>query len=232
MFGMGKLFGRKPRLTQVQQARLHAWQSLPPVGLKTAWEESRFVVVDVETSGLNLTRDHLIAIGAVVIQHGKLVLGASFETVLQQTAVSSKENILIHGITASAQSNGQAPADALLDFLEFLGKSPLVAFHVTFDQTMLVRAIQHYLGFSFKHVWLDLAYVAPGLHPAQKFRSLDDWQQFFGLQNHARHNALADAALTAQLMLRLMNVAGQQGVVNYAGLQSVEKNQRWVSWQG
>ena len=232
MFGLGKLFGRKRQLTQAQQVRLEAWRALPNTGLKLPWEESRFVVVDVETSGLNLTRDRLIAIGAVAVQHGKLVLSDSFETVLQQEVVSSKANILIHGITASAQSNGQDPADALLDFLEYVGKSPLVAFHVTFDQTMLTRAIRHYLGFTFQHDWLDLAYVAPGLHPAQKFRSLDDWQNFFGLHNHARHNALADAVITAQLLVILMNVASRQALLNYAALQSVEKNQRWVSWQG
>lgn len=232
MFWLNKFFGPRLQLTEAQQSRLLRWRNLPTPSLKSSWEDSRFVVIDVETSGLNLTRDRLIAIGAVAVQHGKIHLGESFETVLQQNVVSSKENILIHGISASEQSNGRAPADALLDFLEFVGKSPLVAFHVTFDQTMLTRAIQQFLGFIFKHDWLDLAYVAPGLHPAQKFRSLDDWQHFFGLRNHARHNALADAVITAQLLTILMSVASKQALLSYAALQSVEKNQRWVSWQG
>ncbi len=224
--------GTAPPLTTAQAARLKNWQILPKGESKTAWTAARFVVVDVETSGLNLSKDHLIAIGAVAVVNGKIDLNDSFEVVLQQHAVSSKANILIHGITGSVQVNGKQPIDALLDFLEFLGKAPLVAFHVTFDQTMLCRALRQYLGLQFKHDWLDLAYVAPGLHPEQRFHALDDWQTFFRIQNSARHNALADAVSTAQLLMVLISVAAQQDINNYVGLQSVEKNQRWVSWQG
>lgn len=232
MLWLDKLLGRAPTLTPQQQQRLQAWRALPSVSLKTPWEESRYVVVDVETSGLNLIKDRLIAIGAVAVVAGKLSLEESFEVVLQQNTASSKANILIHGISGSVQTNGKAPVDALLDFLEFLGKSPLVAFHVTFDQTMLCRSIRQFLGYELKHEWLDLAYLAPGLHPGKRFHSLDDWQGFFNIRNSARHNALADAVSTAQLLLILANVAAQQNIPHYAGLQSVEKNQRWVSWQG
>lgn len=232
MLWLDKLLGRTPTLTPQQQQRLQAWRALPAANLKTPWQTGRFVVLDVETSGLNLNKDRLIAIGAVAVVQGKIALRENFDVVLQQDIASSKANILIHGISGSVQINGQAPADALLDFLEFLGKSPLVAFHVTFDQTMLCRAIRQFLGYEFKHEWLDLAYVAPGLHPGKRFHSLDDWQGFFNIRNTARHNALADAVSTAQLLMILANVAAQQQIEHYAGLQSVEKNQRWVSWQG
>lgn len=232
MFWIEKWWGRKVQLTEPQRARLQAWQTLSAGARHHTLDTARFVVVDVETSGLNLSKDRLIAIGAVAVVAGKIHFNESFEVVLQQTAASSKENILIHGIGGSAQTNGKPPVDALLDFLDFLGKSPLVAFHVTFDQTMLSRAIRQFLGFQLKHDWVDLAYVAPGLHPEQRLHSLDDWQQFFHIQNDARHNALADAVSTAQLLLVLSNVAAQQHIDTYAGLQSVEKNQRWVSWQG
>lgn len=232
MLWLDKILGRTPQLTAQQQQRLQAWRALPAADLKTPWRESRYVVLDVETSGLNLNKDRLIAIGAVAVVQGKIALRENFDVVLQQDIASSKANILIHGISGSVQINGQAPADALLDFLEFLGNSPLVAFHVTFDQTMLCRAIRQFLGYQLKHEWLDLAYVAPGLHPGKRFHSLDDWQGFFNIRNSARHNALADAVSTAQLLMILANVAAQQQIEHYAGLQSVEKNQRWVSWQG
>jgi DNA polymerase-3 subunit epsilon len=232
MFWITKFLGRRASLSLEQSTRLQTWRDLPAGNTKDRWETARFVVVDVETSGLNLAKDRLIAIGAVAVVNGKIDLNDSFEVVLQQNAISSKENILIHGISGSVQANGKPPADALLDFLEFLGKAPLVAFHVTFDQTMLCRAMRDFLGFKFKNDWLDLAYVAPGLHPEQRFHALDDWQTFFRIQNEARHNALADAVSTAQLLMILISVAAQQNIGNYAGLQSVEKNQRWVSWQG
>ena len=83
-------------------------------------------------------------------------------------------------------------------FLEFLGKDPLIAFHVTFDQTMIRRACKEYLGLDFKHHWVDLAYIAPALHPELKnrHRALDDWIGHFGIKNFARHSALADSVAT------------------------------------
>jgi DNA polymerase-3 subunit epsilon len=232
MYWINRWLGRVAPLNTIQTARLKAWQALPKSNFQADTEQTRWVVVDVETSGLNLSKDKLIAIGAVAVLNGKVNLNDSFEVVLQQPQASSKANILIHGIGGSAQTNGKLPADALLDFLGFLGNSPLVAFHVTFDQTMLCRAIRSFLGLNFKHDWVDLAYVAPGLHPEQRLHSLDDWLNYFHIQNDARHNALADAVSTAQLLLALNKVAAQQHIDTYAGLQTVEKNQRWVSWQG
>jgi DNA polymerase-3 subunit epsilon len=232
MFGIDRWLRRPIHLTDAQATRLRNWQALPKSQIQHSFEAARLVVLDVETTGLNLVKDKLIAIGAIAVVLGKVDLSDSFEVVLQQNQASSKSNILIHGIGGSAQTSGKLPADALLDFLEYVGGSPLVAFHVTFDQTMLCRALRQFLGVSFKSHWLDLAYVAPGLHPEKRLHALDDWLNLFNIQAEARHNALADAVSTAQLLMILIHVAKQQNILNYAGLQSVEKNQRWVSWQG
>jgi len=228
---LGSWFGPKPKLDAEQQRRFAAWQALPPVELKTPVGESRYVVVDVETTGLNLMQDRLISIGAVAVVNGKIALGDSFYVVLQQRAASDKDNILLHGIGTSAQLEGEPPVDALLAFLEYLGKSPLVAFHVTFDETMIKRALRDYLGLNFKHPWVDLAYVMPGLHPplARKLRALDDWIAQFKIRIDARHNALADALATAQLLQVAHSHAAGKNISSYAELQDLEKNQRWVS---
>lgn len=224
-------FGHGSLLNSEQQRRLDAWQIQPPADLKVPIGGSRCVVVDVETTGLDLRKDRLISIGAVAVVNGKVALGDSFYAVLQQLAASSKGNILLHGIGTSAQLEGEPPAEALLAFLEYLGKSPLVAFHVSFDETMIKRALRDYLGFSFKQSWLDLAYVMPGLNPplARKYRALDDWIGHFGIRIDARHNALADALATAQLFQVATAQASRQGMVDMAGLRNLEKAQRWVS---
>jgi DNA polymerase-3 subunit epsilon len=190
----------------------------------------RCVVVDVETTGLNLMQDRLISIGAVAVVNGKIALGDSFYVVLQQQAASEKGNILLHGIGTSAQLEGEPPAEALLAFLAFLGNSPLVAFHVTFDQTMIRRALREYLGLSFSHPWLDLAYVMPGLNPglAKRYHGLDDWIGHSAIRIDVRHNALADAMATAQLFQVAMAQAGRTGIADFAGLRDVERAQRWV----
>ncbi len=212
---------------------MSAWRDLPRTSLENSLESSRFVVIDVESSGLNLSLDHLIAIGAVAVTKGKIDVADSFEVVLQQTESSSHENILIHGISRSAQRNGVPPADALLLFLQYLQKTPLVAFHVTFDETMIRRAMKQFLGLSFRHDWLDLAYVMPGLYPekSKQLRLLDEWHRHFDIRNPARHNAVADAVSTAQLFLVAARRAREKRISTYQSLRHLEKAQRWVSWQ-
>jgi DNA polymerase-3 subunit epsilon len=226
-----RVLGFGPALSVQQQRVLKEWQALPRIDLTTPLSKSRCVVVDVETSGLNLMEDHLISIGAVAVVNGRIALGDSFSIVLQQSTVSSKENILLHGIGGSDQTEGVPAADALLAFLDYLKKDPLIAFHVTFDQTMIQRAMRHYLGLGFKHAWLDLAYLMPGLHPplAYRYRSLDDWINHFDIRNDARHNALADALVTAQLFQVACTQAKIKKANNYKALCDLESAQRWVS---
>lgn len=225
---LGRHFGRKPELTPQQAERLAAWQTLPSPRHDRRLDESRYVVVDVESSGLNVSRDRLIAIGAVAVARGTVRLNDSLEIVLQQERISEKDNILIHGIGGTAQREGVPPADALLAFLEFLGKDPLVAFHVAFDEPMIRRAMKAFLGLDFRHPWVDLAYVAPALHPqlARRYRSLDDWMGLFGIGNYARHNALADALSTAELLMALRNKLEARGAASYAGLKGLEREHR------
>lgn len=224
-------FPGTPPLDPAAARRLAAWQALSPASKPVRLDQNRFVVMDVETTGLSLARDHLIAIGAVAVKEGRIDLDDSFEIVLQQETSSGKDNILIHGIGGTAQVGGIAPVEALLQFLEYLGRDPLIAFHVTFDETMTKRAMKKHLRLNFRHTWLDLAYVAPALYPelARKYHALDDWIEHFHIQNFARHSALADALATAQLFLVSMETARQNSIENLNGLIELEKAQRWVS---
>ena len=223
--------GGHSALTAEQKARFERWRKLPLPDKNEPLLASRCVVVDVETSGLNLIEDRLISIGAVAVVNGRIELGDSFSVVLQQKTVSERSNILLHGIGGKAQRDGQPPIDALLGFLEYLGKSPLVAFHVTFDETMIRRAIRDYLGFNFKHIWLDLAYLMPALNGALagSNRSLDDWVNTFNIQIDSRHDALADALATAQLFQVAQNQSVRKKGLTFASLCDIEKAQRWVS---
>lgn len=220
--------GPKPDLTQAQADRLAAWQALPTITTRVPMEQSRLVVVDVETSGLNIKKDRLIAIGAVAVVNGRVALADSLEIVLQQDKVSAKDNILIHGIGGEVQREGVPPADALLTFLEYVGKSPLVAFHTGFDQTMIGRAIKAFLGFRLEHQWTDLAYVAPTLHPrlSRSHRSLDHWMEYFQISNYARHSALADALSTAELLLALRPRLKERDADSFNGLRDMEREWR------
>lgn len=223
-----RLFPGRPDLTPAQATRLAAWRARAVPRHDLPMDDSRYVVVDVESSGLDPTRDRLIAIGAVAVDRGRIGLGDSFEIVLQQSEASERDNILIHGIGGMVQRAGTPPVEALLAFLDFIGKDPLIAFHVAFDRTLIARALKRFLGLAFDHAWADLACVAPALEPrvARTTRTLDDWTQAYHIRNYARHNALADALTTAELLLHLRPRLNEQHHATFHGLKMLE--QAWL----
>lgn len=214
-----------------QQARLELLIEKISTDCKAELASDRIVVVDVETTGLSLADDHLIAIGAVGIHAGRIVYADSFDVLLRQEVASDKANILVHGIGGTAQRSGLPPQEALLAFLEYLDGAPLFAFHVAFDETMLRKAFKKFIGLDFRHSWADLAYLLPELFPqhANKCHALDDWLARFSIVNDERHNALADALATAQLGLMALRNARSKGMVSFKSLQETEKAQRWLN---
>ena len=228
---LSKRFRPRPTAVPEHRAALAAWQALPEAALELPHARQRYVVVDVETSGLDMKRDRLIAIGAVAVQGGTIDFADAFQVVLQQSEASSTENILIHGIGAGEQRDGVEPAAALLAFLDFVGKSPLVAYHAFFDEAMLAKAMRAHLGQVPGFFWLDLAWVLPELFP--DFRrdgrvALDDWLTYFGIENIQRHNAVSDAYATACL-LQIASARGTaRGSESAAAFARIEKARRWL----
>ena len=231
-----RLFGTARRpvlLPPAQREALANWQQLPAADLSLMHQRCRYVVVDVETSGLNMKKDRLISIGAVALVDGRIDFTDTFQVVLRQDRVSTDANILIHGIGASAQSEGIDPATALLAFLGYIGKAPLVAYHAFFDQAMIEKAMAEYLGAELGQTWIDLAWVLPSLFPelASARTNLDDWLKLFAIENIMRHNAVSDAYATAKLLQVAIAAGNQKAVVSPACFIRIEKARRWMNQQ-
>ena len=201
-------------------------------------DERRWIVLDVETTGLNTRQDALLAIAAVALRFEvgaapTLALADSFEAVLHHhSGNTDKANILLHGIGVGAQRVGAAPPDVLADFERWVGASPLVAYHAAFDRAMIGRAMAAACGRELANVWLDLAPVASALHRAVGADGLDDWLAHFAIPCLARHEAAADTLATAELLLRLWPAARAQGCDSFAGLRTLERQQRWLGGGG
>lgn len=221
-------------LTAEQSAALAAWRKLPAEDFSRPHFLTRYVVVDVEASGLNMARDRLISIGAVAVSGGLIDPRDTFQVVLRQDEVSSHENILIHGIGGSAQRDGMEPAEALLRFVDFIGKAPLVAYHAEFDQAMIDRAARSYLGCGLDLPWIDLAWVLPELFRERIDAQvqLDPWLEQFGIGNFLRHNAVADAYATAQLLLVALTRGAALGKESASAFIDMEKARRWLRRAG
>ena len=173
--------------------------------------DGRWVVLDVETSGLDQSSDALLAIGAVAVQGERVVVDDSLELFVRPQSTSARDNILIHGIGEETQRAGLPPDQAANAFVDYVRFSPLVAFHASFDRSFLTRGVRTYAGVRLQNAWLDLAELAPALYPDVKAKVLDEWLDHFGITVDQRHNACSDAFATAMLFLRLLSAVAPDG---------------------
>lgn len=209
---------------------------IPRLGRRRGADAGRAVVLDVETSGLDPDRDDLLAIAAVGVElrGGRIVIrpGDSFEVVLQRDVGASpdKSNILLHGIGAGAQRAGVGAAEALAGFAEHAGTALLIGFHVAFDRRVIERALRSAGRPRPANRWLDLAELAPLLHPGARATALDDWLALYGIEVAQRHVAASDAWATAELLQRLWPRAVAQGLRDWRALEKMVGARRW--WSG
>lgn len=196
-------------------------------------QSQRWIMLDVETSGLDPSTDHLLAIAAVALRFtpttGQLevVVGDSFEVVLRQDTPSAKDNILIHHIGVQAQSEGIAPTEALEQFRVWVGASPLLAFHAAFDQAMIERAFRRFHLAPLANEWLDIEPIARLVGGNTQARALDDWLTHFGIECAVRHQAASDAFATAELLLRLWP-ATRKEANSWPQLRKLARNASWI----
>ena len=197
-------------------------------------DDARWIVLDVESSGLDAARDRLLAMAAVSVRHdGRrawIDLADSFEVVLSQpvdTQAPDKANILVHGIGVAAQGRGIDPAVALRRFDAFVGSSPLLGFHVAFDRRLIDRAMQAVLGRRLRNPWLDIADSRRCCGRRSQARTLDDWLGAFGIACAHRHQAAADTLATAELLLHLWP-AVRPRVRRTSGPPRLAARRRWL----
>ena len=190
---------------------------------RTPLGDVRWAVIDCETSGLDPARDRLLSVGAVMVRDATVDLQQVFQAKVRQTAPSSRENILIHGIGADAQLDGRPLEEVVCAFDGFVGASLPVAFHAAFDAAVLRRH-----GVRLQAKWLDLAALLPALFPRRKAKALDEWLAEFGIAPHARHDALGDAFTTAQLMLVALHEGRRQGLRHAEDLPALVRGARFL----
>ncbi len=203
-------------------------------------DDGRWVVLDVETSGLDTRHDRLLAIAAFGVQvAGRRLLlqpADSFELVLKQAPADlpnqpDRDNILLHGIGLGAQRDGMEPQAALARFAEFVGTAPLVAFHAAFDRAVIERACRLVQRPAPPGPWLDLEPLAAVLMPQLRARSLDEWMAALAVPCAARHEAAADAWATAELLQRLWPALVQElgEAPRFAQAARLAARRRWLA---
>lgn len=181
-------------------------------------DQVRFVVLDTETTGLDLRRDRIITIGAVAVTRAQIELSDVFEALLR--IEYNQSSVTVHGITRDEARAGMDEPQALLDFLDYLGDGVIVGHHIGFDIDMLNAACERHFGITLRNRCIDtmdltlrLQELAPleGEQPVQG-HSLDALCVRFGVLPRDRHTAAGDAFMTALVFLKLLSWSRRCGL--------------------
>ena len=168
---------------------------------------SRIVVFDTETTGLDANREDIIQLAAVELLGERPV--RTFNRYLFSNRDLSATEPIHHISRAILDASGVPPADALRDFVAFVGKAPLAGHNVSFDRNFLAAALKRHglPPLPPDTVFIDTLDASRRLYPNLKSHKLADLIEAFRLAAVNSHNAVDDVDATAKLLLRLSREA-------------------------
>jgi CRISPR-associated protein Cas2 len=163
--------------------------------------QNQYVILDVETTGLDFEKDRIIEIGAIRIINNEIV--DIFQRIINVTVSIPQLITEITGITADSVGQGIEEKEALEQFLEFVGTDNVIGYNVSFDLNFINSTAER-LG-----VPEEIKQARDVLTLAR--RKIDDLQnyqlstvaRFFKIEPIQQHRAIQDCELVYQVYLKL-----------------------------
>lgn len=180
----------------------------------------RFVVVDLETTGLDPDRDRVVSVGAFRMVGGRVRLGEVFCELCNPGRDIPVESIKVHAIVPDMIHQARPAWEVFLDFLGFLGHDILVAHYAPFDVYFMNRVMKGQFGFPLQNLVLDTVELCRtlmlkpdpyGVYLDFRKCGLDALAELFEVEVPERHTALGDALATALIFQRFLQKLESQG---------------------
>jgi DNA polymerase-3 subunit epsilon len=190
------------------------------VPASTPWRDANWLAIDLELTGLNPRRHEIIAIGAVPIRGGRVVLGDAFYTLVRPSHPSELGAVLIHKLRQEDLADAPPIDVALAALLERMAGSIAVCHTANVERAFLGRELRRrwlrmppaadteVLG----RVWLRHRGIETGAIP------LSGLAQRLGQRAATPHHALGDALTTATAFIALATHLERTGVQTVATL--------------
>jgi DNA polymerase-3 subunit epsilon len=172
-------------------------------------DEAPFTVVDIETTGTSASGDAIAEIAAVRVRGG--AMEESFATLVDPRRAIPPWITSLTGISDDMVRGRPTIAEALPEFLSFLGSDVLVAHNAPFDRGFLNEARERLQGLPLENPTLCTVRLARRYLPRLRRRDLDSVTRHLGIHVEGRHRALGDAVATAEVLLALLERAGSAG---------------------
>lgn len=171
---------------------------------------SDYVVVDLETTGLDPQRDGIIEFGAVKVSDGRFT--QSYSSLVNPGCKIGGFISELTGITNDMLASAPSIADTLPDFIHFLGDSVVVGHNVNFDINFICANCVKILDRPFSNGFIDTMRLSRRLFPEHRHHRLCDLKERFGINASLEHRALADAEQTSRCYEYMKRYALRTGI--------------------
>lgn len=166
--------------------------------------ESRFVVIDTETTGFQAYAGDEICSIALIELHGTEPTGRNFNSLVNPGRPIPQESTDIHGIRDDDVKDAPVIEQILIEIAGFIDESIVIGHHIGFDLRFLNRILQKELLCRLKHPWLDTMLLYHAASGRVGHYCLDEVATSMNVGLEDRHTAIGDARITATLFKALV----------------------------
>ncbi|MCX7843548.1 MAG: PolC-type DNA polymerase III [Clostridia bacterium] len=176
-----------------------------------------FVVLDIETTGLNPGKDKITEIGAVKIKDGKII--DRFSSFVNPEMPIPSFITKLTGITNEMVADSPAIEPVMLEFLEFINGAVLVAHNAPFDLGF-IRHFARVMGERISNPVIDTLQLCRKMFPGLDRYKLNIVANHLGIKLDNHHRAIDDSRATAEIFIRCLEILRQKGV---SSIDDIEK---------
>jgi DNA polymerase-3 subunit epsilon len=184
-------------------------------GGRTSWRLASFVVVDLETTGLDPRLDEVLSFAALPIEGGRILAGGTVTGLVRPETPPPASSIEIHGLRAVDLAAAPPAPEALAPLADALrGRIPIA--HAAWVERGFLRPRLRELGLTLarrmvdtRELWRALCIARGEGDPGP--RSLSAIAAALELPSHRPHVAEGDALTTGQVFLVLATQLESRG---------------------
>ncbi len=163
-------------------------------GKKINYLPQSFVVIDIETTGLDCTLDEIIEVSAIKVIDGKKT--DSFTSLIKPSFEIPDFIEKLTGITNEMLLSAPSINEIIPKFYAFIENSILVGHNVTFDINFLYDNIYRLTGKYVSNDYLDTMRMSRRLFPFLQNHKLETISFLFKTNNSPAHRSLLDCEAT------------------------------------
>jgi DNA polymerase III subunit epsilon len=185
-----------------------------------------YVVVDCETTGGSPGRGHRITEIAAVRVSRRGQVSAEFSTLVNPSRPIPRVITRLTNITDAMVAHAPEFVDVAPRLQAVMAGAVFVAHNAPFDLRFVEWEMRRGdLGAPRGRV-LCTARLARRTMPELRSRSLDSLLHFYGIPCDARHRARGDAVATADVLVRLLDRAEEEGIGTWSALQELLRRRK------